>query len=394
MKKSLLLIAAVILTAHLDAQNSLLDSLIIRASQTSSCPGSAVTLSANAYLNNKNLYYSKTYYISQSDLIGFDASCQSVRYGYNYNPMGFSWTDAGTGNVTDVKIEFAIGFEGCCGSSNHNTSLNNHAEPSFFPSFYWGSCDAPSFNPTITINANKADYNLGSTNTFLIQSFPQYPFGLRTWQTLNGYFARVTVTYKEDPNDDISYLWSPGGSTSTLLYVNPSVNTAYTLTAIYQGVATSTTYNVVVNPVPTITANGSTTICPGSSVTLTASNGGSYLWNTGATTQSISVSTPGNYSVTVENCSSSTPITVSYKPAPVITPSSYTTFCPGQSITLSATAGSSYLWSTGETTQSITVSSAGNYSVSVTDADRCTQMEQVNSREINKYMPLNGQEHL
>ena len=123
-------------------------------------------------------------------------------------------------------------------------------------------------------------------------------------------------------------------------------------------------------PAPTI--SGSTQICPGGSVTLTASSGAAYLWNTGATTQSITVSTPGNYSVIVDNCSSSA-ATVSYKPVPVITASGYTNLCPGQSIVLSATTGSSYLWSTGETTKDITVSAAGNYTVAVTDADGCTQ---------------------
>ncbi|TDO22275.1 LamG-like jellyroll fold domain-containing protein, partial [Sediminibacterium goheungense] len=51
--------------------------------------------------------------------------------------------------------------------------------------------------------------------------------------------------------------------------------------------------------IPTITASGPTDLCTGSSVTLTASAGSSYLWSNGATTQSITVSQAGNYSVTV-----------------------------------------------------------------------------------------------
>jgi len=52
---------------------------------------------------------------------------------------------------------------------------------------------------------------------------------------------------------------------------------------------------------PTITANGPLIVCPGDSLTLTASAAVSYLWNNGDTTQSITVYTSGNYCVTTGN---------------------------------------------------------------------------------------------
>ena len=52
---------------------------------------------------------------------------------------------------------------------------------------------------------------------------------------------------------------------------------------------------------PTISANGSTNLCSGSSVVLTATAGTTFLWNTGESTQSITVSQAGNYSCTVTN---------------------------------------------------------------------------------------------
>lgn len=52
---------------------------------------------------------------------------------------------------------------------------------------------------------------------------------------------------------------------------------------------------------PTITANGPTTFCKGGSVTLTSSPATSYLWSNNATTQSITVSTSGDYSVTTND---------------------------------------------------------------------------------------------
>lgn len=58
--------------------------------------------------------------------------------------------------------------------------------------------------------------------------------------------------------------------------------------------------------------------------------------------------------------------------APTITITGSTTLCTGDSVTLTATAGfSNYLWSNGATTASITTSTAGNYTVTVTDANGC-----------------------
>jgi len=70
----------------------------------------------------------------------------------------------------------------------------------------------------------------------------------------------------------------------------------------------------------------------------------------------------------------SNPITITVAPIPVaiITPSGSTKLCEGSSLTLIASSGNSYLWSTGETTQSIQVSSLGNYTVEVTNEQGCS----------------------
>ena len=54
-------------------------------------------------------------------------------------------------------------------------------------------------------------------------------------------------------------------------------------------------------PPPTITADGPLTLCEGESVTLTSSPGSTYLWSTGATTESINVTTSGSYTVKITN---------------------------------------------------------------------------------------------
>ena len=55
-----------------------------------------------------------------------------------------------------------------------------------------------------------------------------------------------------------------------------------------------------------------------------------------------------------------------------ITPSGTISICEGSNQVLQASAGSSYLWSTGAITASISVNTAGTYSVTVTDANGCS----------------------
>ena len=57
--------------------------------------------------------------------------------------------------------------------------------------------------------------------------------------------------------------------------------------------------------IQTIIPDGPTTFCNGGSITLTATAGSTYLWNTGATTQSILVNTSGTYSTSVDGCPNS-----------------------------------------------------------------------------------------
>ncbi|MCX6277984.1 MAG: hypothetical protein NT004_07790 [Bacteroidetes bacterium] len=122
-------------------------------------------------------------------------------------------------------------------------------------------------------------------------------------------------------------------------------------------------------------------VCPGTSVTFDAGpnrlsyawffNGNPYL--TGV--QTITVTAPGLYSVTVNDhgCILSDEVQLSNYPAPVPVISGVTSFCQGVSQQLSVTGTfNSYLWSTGATTQSISVVSSGAYGVTVTGANACT----------------------
>jgi hypothetical protein len=163
------------------------------------------------------------------------------------------------------------------------------------------------------------------------------------------------------------------------------VSTAGSYTVSYTGpcgTLVSAPVSVTINPVPTVTITGSLGICLGNQNLLDAGAGhSSYLWNTGETTQTISIATAGVYSVTVTNssgCKASTSVTATYVTLAPPTITGNLTFCTGSSTILDAGAGySSYSWSTGATSQTITVTTGGSFEVTVTNAGGCTATSSV-----------------
>uniref|UniRef100_UPI0026136673 T9SS type B sorting domain-containing protein n=1 Tax=Fluviicola sp. TaxID=1917219 RepID=UPI0026136673 len=161
-----------------------------------------------------------------------------------------------------------------------------------------------------------------------------------------------------------TYLWSTGETTTSIPITTPGNYTVTVFNAC--GQATSTPFTVTENPLPSPQISGNLSFCAGQATTLTASGGTTYLWSTGETTTSISVSSPGSYSVTAFNiCGQvlSTPVTVTENPLPNPQIAGNHSFCAGQATTLTASGGNTYLWSTGETTTSITITMPGNYTV-------------------------------
>ncbi len=133
-------------------------------------------------------------------------------------------------------------------------------------------------------------------------------------------------------------------------------------------------------PKPFLQVLGSTSFCPGDSVILQTSQPfASYRWSTGDTTRRITVRTAGEYWVSVTavsamgcpGASDTILVTVHTPPAPRIT--GRTQLCRGALDTLDAGGGqAAYLWSTGERTRSIIVSTGGSFTVTVTSVDGCS----------------------
>jgi hypothetical protein len=168
-----------------------------------------------------------------------------------------------------------------------------------------------------------------------------------------------------------SYLWNTGATTATIT-VSPVATTTYSVTVTNNGCDDTDDVNVTVNPAPEIVtayAGPDESICLGDNVTLTASGGSGYSWNTGATTQSITVNpnSTTTYTVTVtEGAESDTDQVVVTVNDVKANAGSDRTITEGETITLVATGGDSYIWNTGEKSNSINVSPSSTITYSVT----------------------------
>ncbi|MEO6882593.1 MAG: gliding motility-associated C-terminal domain-containing protein [Bacteroidia bacterium] len=164
-----------------------------------------------------------------------------------------------------------------------------------------------------------------------------------------------------------TYSWSTGATTNPIT-LNPASTTTYTVTGTTGGCTGTSTVTVTVNPLPTVSVN-SPTICAGTNTTLTASGGTTYSWSTGATTNPITVNPAATTTYTVTGttggCSGTAVATVTVNPLPVVTVNS-PTICAGTNTTLTASGGTTYSWSTGATTNPITVNPASTTTYTVT----------------------------
>lgn len=176
--------------------------------------------------------------------------------------------------------------------------------------------------------------------------------------------------------DNIAYQWSTG-DTACCIWVKTAGTYAVTVTDSFGCTSTcSKTLRVKNRPVCNIT--GDSQICDGGSTQLCATPGlASYSWGNGQTTACITVNKDDTYQVTVQNaagCTSSCSFKVTVTPPGSCKITGPGEICNGTTATWCADPGASYEWSTGATTQCISLQKAGTYTVTVTDANGCKQV--------------------
>jgi gliding motility-associated-like protein len=314
----------------------------------------------------------------------------------------YTWSNGATG-VTSITVSAAGQYnvtvnDGNCDWTSNSVSLNNFPTPQ--PTLTdTGAC----YGQQIVLSAENGLINIEwsnqeSTQTITVTSGGTFYY---TAQDVNGCPVAsdtVDVTFQTPPSvnataspdticdggsstlsanatgSNLSYVWFPGGqNTSTITVSQPGI---YIVEVNDFFCPSFDTIEVYQYQFPPVSIGNDITVCAGSQVTLAPTGGPyvSYNWSNGATSATVDVSNPGSYSVTVDNGACqlvSNTITLSNYPGsnPAL---SDTTLCVGNTVMLTVPAGYfDILWSTGETTDTIYVTTSGNYSFTGATPNEC-----------------------
>lgn len=223
-------------------------------------------------------------------------------------------------------------------------------------------------------------------------SGPTASFTANNTSVCAGSTVNFTSTSTGSPT---SYSWSfTGGSPTASSLQNPSVvyNTPGTYTASLtasnaNGSNTSPQTTITVYAKPTLTTSSTPVLCFGGSTgtaTVTPAGGTpayTYAWSGGGSSATITGKAANTYTVTVTDsrtCTATASVNIG-QPLSALTASasSNNAACnqPNGSASVQASGGAgnnTYLWSNGGTTASLSNLNAGQYSVTVTDANGCT----------------------
>ncbi|MCX7697321.1 MAG: PKD domain-containing protein, partial [Bacteroidales bacterium] len=248
---------------------------------------------------------------------------------------------------------------------------------------------SPMVSTTYGVTVSTDHQCTGTANiTIQVNPLPDVHISATSEEVCEGNSTTLAAT-SNHPNT--VFLWS-NGIQAPSISVTPWMNTWYYVTATDQnGCKNKDSVEVVVNPNPKVSIIPSDDdICEGFSVTLTATSNHpntSFAWNTGAIGPIINV-TPvvtTTYMVTGTDgngCTGSNRVVIEVKqnPAVFIAPLG-SPICPGDTVWLQAGVNEMvrYIWSTGDTTQTIMVipNSTSLYSVTVTNQDNCSTTAQL-----------------
>jgi gliding motility-associated-like protein len=172
-----------------------------------------------------------------------------------------------------------------------------------------------------------------------------------------------------------TYTWDPMHSGSVFVVTDGGT---YFVTVTDANGCTNTAVKIITeNPKPIISIDGDDTFCQGGSIVLTATGGINYDWNPSHGGNVFNATTGGTYEVTVTDangCTATTSKLITENPRPTAVISGDDSICDGFSTTLTASGGDTYIWDNGQTDAILTINSANTYTVTVTDANGCTDM--------------------
>lgn len=185
-----------------------------------------------------------------------------------------------------------------------------------------------------------------------------------------------SITFSAPAGLDV-YAWSNSASLNSI-----TVNAAGTYSVMAStafGCEGADTVTLAIDTLPIVNLGADTSFCDGNSLTLAAASGLSgYAWSTSATAASINVTTGNTYTVTVTDanlCQGTDEVIVTVDSLPVVVIDN-DTICSNETAMFSAPSGLyAFAWSNASVAQAIVVSTAGSYTVTVTNALGCSETE-------------------
>ncbi len=177
-----------------------------------------------------------------------------------------------------------------------------------------------------------------------------------------------------------TYLWSDGSTNSTLTAIDSGT---YTVEIQIDGCPAKDTILVTHLPLPALDLGEDPAICENEAFTFDATtpDAATYLWQNNTDSPTLTVSSAGNYAVTVtgnNGCTAMDTAFLTINPLPVFSLGADTEVCENENYLLDAGLGntSTYLWQDGSTNPTLNVSQGGIYSVAVTTLG-CTSSDEV-----------------
>lgn len=221
---------------------------------------------------------------------------------------------------------------------------------------------SPTVTTTYTVYGTQGTCT--GNGTVAVTVIPQPTLAVSNSSICSGNSGTLTVI-----GSATTYSWMPVGQTTTTIVVTPTTNTTYSITGSNGVCSNSTTATVSVTSTPTLSTN-SATICPGGIATLTVSGANTYTWTPGnitGNTYTLSTGSSTTVDVIGENngCTSQTTAIVNVNSNPPISVTDQT-ICFGQTATLTAGGATTYTWSTGSNSSSITATPTVNTTYTVT----------------------------
>jgi len=177
---------------------------------------------------------------------------------------------------------------------------------------------------------------------------------------LTSYIDLTTV-----PNKVSSFLWQDSSTQNSFTVTQPGT---YWGSIKFNGCTVADTININYISIPEVNLGKDISLCDGDSLSfyIKPSNA-NYLWNTGSTSNTLTVKQSDTYwaKVTKDICINADTVHITFNPLPVVSLPKDTVICEGTSLTLNTTLDPSYKykWQNGDTTGSFVVKTAGTYSL-------------------------------